>query len=203
LYRWIRDWHLYLGLFISPFILLFAVSVWFLNHAKVDTGHWTSTETVRVGPLSAGVETAQGPAAIVLAKEVLSHVGLAGEIGFTRLARETRHFIFPVSAPGLEALVDVDTEAGLATVSRRSTGLLEAIAGLHKLPGPHNANIRGNWIWTRLWRWFADGTIYLTLFISVSGVYLWLSLKAERVVGWTLLAAGAGSLAGIMYAVVR
>ena len=35
LYRWIRDLHLYLGLFVSPFVLLFAVSVFYLNHGKL------------------------------------------------------------------------------------------------------------------------------------------------------------------------
>ena len=34
-YRWIRDLHLYFGLFISPFILLFAGSVFYLNHGKL------------------------------------------------------------------------------------------------------------------------------------------------------------------------
>ena len=31
-YQWTRQLHLYLGLFICPFILLFAVSTIFLNH---------------------------------------------------------------------------------------------------------------------------------------------------------------------------
>ena len=199
-YQWTRDLHLYFGLFISPFILLFAVSVWFLNHAKVDTTHWTSVETVKAVHVDAGVDGAQGPAAIALAREILPQVALDGEIGFTRYVRNTRHFVFPVSAAGLEAAVDVDVDAGTAVVSRRRTGLLEALAGLHKMPGPHNANIRGNWVWMRVWSWFADATIYLTLFISVSGVYLWFALKAERTVGLALLVAGAVSMLGIMYA---
>jgi len=203
LYRWIRDLHLYFGLFISPFILIFSVSVWFLDHAKINTDAWTSIETIRLGPLPAGVDTAQGPAAITIAKNVLSQVKVEGEIGFTRFVPTTRHFVFPVSKPGIQATVDVDVDAETATVSRRKTGVLEASASLHEMPGPHNANIRGNWVWTRVWSWFADATIYLTLFISVSGVYLWCMLKAERTVGFALLAAGAVSLGGAIYAVIR
>jgi hypothetical protein len=33
-YGWIRDLHLYAGLFVSPFVLLFAASVFFLNHEQ-------------------------------------------------------------------------------------------------------------------------------------------------------------------------
>ena len=185
-YRWIRDLHLYFGLFISPFVLVFSISVLFLNHAKIDPKGWTDvrTQPVRV---PSGLDTAQGPAAIALAKNVLSQVGLTGEIGFTRFVRTTRHFVFPVSKPGLEAEVNIDLDAGTALVSRRHAGLLEASGLLHKMPGPHNANIRGNWIWTQIWRPFADGTIYLTLFISVSGLYMWYMLKAERRIGLALL----------------
>jgi hypothetical protein len=128
---------------------------------------------------------------------------VTGEIGFTRYVKTTRHFIFPVSKPGFETTVDVDADAHTALVSRRKTGILEAFGYLHKMPGPHNANIRGNWVWTRAWKWFADATIYLTLFISVSGIYLWYALRAEREIGLVLLTFGAASLFWILYAVIR
>lgn len=202
-YRWTRDLHLYLGLFISPFVLLFSVSVLFLNHAKVPADQPTSIESFRPVQVPAGLDSAQGPAAIVLARQLLAQTHIDGEIGFTRFVRGARHFVFPVSKPGMEAMVDVDVDGRSILVTRRRTGLLEASAYLHKMPGPHNANIRGNWVWTRIWRPFADATIYLTLFISVSGLYLWCVLKAERLVGTVLVAAGAVSFFAIIYAVTR
>jgi hypothetical protein len=48
---------------------------------------------------------------------------------------------------------------------------------------------------------FADGTAYVLLFITISGVYLWVALRAERRIGWTLLFAGAATFAGLVYAV--
>lgn len=54
-----------------------------------------------------------------------------------------------------------------------------------------------------MWRVFADATVYLLLFVSLSGVYLWFVLKAERTVGIALIAAGALSLSGLIYAVIR
>jgi len=202
-YRWTRDLHLYFGLFISPFILLFSVSVFFLNHAKIDPNEATSIETIRPLQIPEGLDTAQGPAAIALAKIVLSQVHLDGEIGFTRFVRATRHFVFPVSKPGLEATVDVDVEGRCASVTRRRTGMLEAVSYLHKMPGPHNANIRGNWVWTQAWKPFADLTIYLTLFITASGIYMWYAIRAERTIGLILLTAGAATFFGMIYAVIR
>jgi hypothetical protein len=72
---------------------------------------------------------------------------------------------------------------------------------LHKTPGPHTAEIRMNWFYMKVWRWMADATVYLILFISVSGIYLWYVLRAERVVGYILLFAGALIFFGMAYAV--
>lgn len=203
LYRWTRDLHLYFGLFISPFVLLFAASVLFLNHAKVATDHATSVETRQNLEVPPGLDMLRGRQAVDRAKEMLPQLNVAGEIGFTRYLPNTRHFTFPVSRPGWETTVDVDLDARSAVVSRRSTGLLEAFAYLHKMPGPHNVALRGNWIWTQLWRWFADATVYFTMFVSVTGIYLWFALKAERRTGLAMLTAGALSFFGLIYAVIR
>ena len=203
LYRWTRDLHLYVGLFLSPFVLLFAVSVLFLNHAKVDTEAWTSVRTVTELEVPDGIETAEGPAAVALARALLPQLDVDGEVGFTSYSGRNGHFGFPVTRPGWAARVDVDVTTRSATVSLRETSTWEAFAYLHKMPGPHNVAIRGNWLWTRVWRWFADGTVYLLLFVSLSGLYLWTALRAERRIGLTLLTAGAASFAGLIYAVIR
>ena len=202
-YRWTRDLHLYFGLFISPFLLLFAASVFFLNHAKIVPDRWSTVETFQNVQIPGAIDRAEGKDAIARAQAILQQVGVTGEIGFTRFVRQTRHFVFPVSKPGVETNVDVDIDAHIATVSRRPTSVWEAFAYLHKMPGPHNVAIRGNWIGTRAWRWFADATIYLVLFITISGIYLWWTLKAERRIGAVLLSAGIMTFLGLIYVVIR
>jgi hypothetical protein len=202
-YRWTRDLHLYSGLFISPFLLLFAASVFFLNHAKVAPDKWSSVETFQNVQIPDAIDRSQGKEAIARAQAILQQVGVTGEIGFTRFVRQTRHFVFPVSKPGLEANVDVDLDGRTATVSQRPTSVWEAFAYLHKMPGPHNVAIRGNWAGTRAWRWLADATIYLILFVSMSGIYLWWTLRAERRIGMVLLSAGIMTFFGLIYVVIR
>jgi len=203
LYRWTRDLHLYFGLFISPFVLIFAASVLFLNHAKVAADRWSSVATFDQVQVPEGIESSRGPDAVARARALMSQLEVTGEVGFTRYSKQSQHFSFPVSRPGLEQLVDVDLASRTATVSRRPTSALEAFGYLHKMPGPHNAAIRGNWAGTRIWRWFADGTVYLLLFISISGVYLWWAIKAERRIGLTLLTAGAATLSILVYVILR
>lgn len=203
LYRWTRDLHLYLGLFISPFLLLFAGSVFFLNHAKVAPAQWSRVEAVHNLRVPDNLGQLRGRDAAAAAREILRQLGLRGEVGFTRFASRTRRFFFTVTTPGFEANVDVDAAAGTATVSSRTLGIWERLAYLHKMPGPHNVEIRGNWGPTRAWGVLADATIYMTLFITLSGVYLWWSLRAERRVGLAMLSAGVATLAGLAYVILR
>ena len=201
-YRWTRDLHLYFGLFISPFVLVFAVSVFFLNHGKLALGDPPPAVTFGDLRVPDGFDRLQGREAIDRAKEILAQLPVVGEIGFLRYVRQDRHLIFPVSRPGLEATVDVDLDARSASVTQRRTGVWEAVAFLHKMPGPHNAAIRGNWLWLLVWKGFADATVYLTMFASISGIYLWFVLKAERRIGLALIAGGAITFFGLIYAVV-
>ena len=72
-YPWTRDLHLYFGLFISPFLVLFAASVFFLNHSRLAApGPLTATTTVRDLRVPAGIEQAQGMERVRIASQVLS-----------------------------------------------------------------------------------------------------------------------------------
>jgi len=202
-YRWTRDLHLYAGLFISPFLLVFAVSVFFLNHAKIQTDNWTERRTLPLLDIPKDVDQARGQDAVRAARVIADQVGIDGEIGFTRFVRDTNHFVFPVSKPGREASIDVDLGSRTVTVSTRPTTVLESFAYLHKMPGPHNVDIRGNWTPTILWRQAADVTVYLTLFVTITGVFLWWAIRAERRIGFALISAGVLSLVACIHALLH
>jgi hypothetical protein len=202
-YTWTRDLHLYFGLFVSPFVAVFAVSVFFLNHARLTApGSGTTTSTIRDLHVPAGIEQAQGLDRVRLATQVLSQVGVSGEINFIRALPQEHRLVIPVVKPGVETTIDLNIEARTATVTERRTSVWESLSYLHRSPGPHNAAIRGNWFWTRAWQWLADATVCLVLFLSVSGLYLWAVIRSERKIGLVLLLAGAISFAGIVYAVI-
>jgi len=84
-YRWIRDLHLYLGLFISPFVVVFAVSVFFLVHAwwpKVQEAGATRVVTDVVLP--ANLEELSGRQLIDALKPVLASIKAQGEVGWVQ-----------------------------------------------------------------------------------------------------------------------
>jgi hypothetical protein len=135
------------------------------------------------------------------ARQLLRQAGVSGEIGFVRYSAEEGSITIPVSKPGYEATVVVKMDTGAASITERKTGFWNSIIYLHKMPGPHLANIRGNWPVVRIWAWLADGTAWLLIFLSVSGVYLWAVLRSERHVGLMLLVVGLISLFGAWYAI--
>lgn len=200
-YTWTRDLHLYFGLFISPFLVVFAISVFFLNHARIPVPRTLPSTTHNI-QVPIGIEQSEGMRRVQLAAQILSQLNVTGEINFIRYLPKEGRLVIPVVKPGIEATIDVDIEQHIATVSERRTSLWESLSYLHRFPGPHNTAIRGNWFWTRAWGWLADATVYLVLFLSITGVYLWIVIRSERKLGLILLLAGALSFAGIIYAVV-
>ena len=197
-----RDLHLYVGLFLSPFVLLFAGSVFYLAHApNIRLAGEPSKRVVTDLVVSADLELLTGREQAAALRPVLSRLGVEGEVNFVRKIAKEHRLIVPVLLPGRETIVDLNLESRLAAVSVRDTGFADALVHLHKMPGPHNVNMRGNSTYIRVWRWLADVASYGLLFLTLSGIYLWVSLRAERRIGLILLSLGALSFFGLIYAV--
>src|ERR1043166_2655301 len=201
-YRLIRDLHLYFGLFISPFVLVFAISVFFLAHTWLPriTSETSTARVVSALPLPGDLQMLSGRPLIDALKPVLEKADVPGEVGFVRHLVKEEKLIIPVSIPGRQTTVSISITNREATIVVRETGLADALVTLHKSPGQHGPDIRMNWFYMKAWRWMADATVYLVLFISVSGIYLWYVLRAERLVGFILLSVGALTFFAMAYA---
>lgn len=203
LYRWTRDLHLYLGLYLCPFALVFAISTILLNHAW-KPGAVTPRRTVfKEVAVPAELERTQGMDRVREARKILAQVGVSGEIDFIRAIPRENRIVIPVTKPGEETTISLNLQSREAIVDVRETGIGAALVYLHRSPGPHNVNVRGNWVYMRAWRWLADVTVYLVLFLSASGVYLWVFLPAERRLGIILTTAGCVSCGLLINAIVR
>ena len=202
-YRLTRDLHLYLGLFISPFVLVFSISVFFLVHSWMPkfAPESVNSRVVSALALPGDLLKLSGRPLIDGLKPILKNMNVPGEIGFVRHLVKEEKLIIPVSIPGRATTVSINLASHEATIVSRETGLADALVTLHKSPGQHGPEIRMNWFYMQAWRWLADATVYLTLFISVSGIYLWSMLRAERRVGTILLVAGTVSFFGIVYVI--
>jgi len=203
LYLVTRDLHLYAGLFVSPFILVFAVSVVYLVHGMARRPAPGASDPSRiVGDVIVPREVLQlqGRARVDALRPLLDQLDVTGEIDFVRHAAKEHRLIVPVRLPARDTIVTFDYEQHTAQIVSRAHGIGEASVYLHKMPGPHNADVRGNSSLVRLWHLAADATAYAVLFITLSGIYLWVVLRAERRAGLFLIAAGAATFWGLVYA---
>ena len=204
LYLLTRDLHLYLGLFLGPFILVFSISVFYLVHGLAYRREPDASDNPRAVTnvaLPADIARLQGRARVDALRPVLHQLGVRGEIDFVRHIVAERRLVIPVRLPDHDSVISLDYAQGTATVTDHRRSIGDALVYLHKMPGPHNAEVRGNSGLIRAWRVFADATAYVLLFITISGVYLWVALRAERRMGLTLLFAGAATLLGLVYVV--
>lgn len=199
-----RDVHLYAGLFLSPFIVVFSLSVFYLVHSSIVPEAVESPKRfVSDLPGTEALERLSGREQIAALRPVLARMGIDGEISFVRRIVKERRLVIPVIVPGRETTVDLNLESRTATISRRDTGISDAMIHLHKMPGPHNVNIRVNSSYMQIWRTLADVAAYGLLFLTLSGVYLWAVLRAERRIGLALLSIGALSFLGLVYAIAH
>jgi hypothetical protein len=203
-YLVIRDLHLYLGLFLSPFILVFSVSVFYLVHGyalRPPPDKSDGSRTVSDVHIPFGIERMQGRARVDALRPILEELSISGEVDFIRHVAAEHRLVVPVRLPDRDTIVSLDYEARTATISSRRQSFGDALVYLHKMPGPHNVDVRGNSRLMRAWRFLADAAAYLLLFITLSGIYLWAALKAERRIGIALIVAGSLTFGGLVYAV--
>ena len=84
-YAIVRDLHLYVGLFLSPFVLVFAISVPLLVHSWVPGAAQPPEKRIATDvALPAGFEKLKGREQLAAARIVLDRIGVHGEIGFVR-----------------------------------------------------------------------------------------------------------------------
>jgi hypothetical protein len=204
LYLLTRDLHLYFGLFLSPFVLVFSVSVFYLVHGLAqrpapDAAGPSRTATNLSVP--ADLPRLTGRPRVDALRSVLDQLGVHGEIDFVRHVAGEHRLVVPVRLPDRDTIVNLDYDQRTATVITRAQSFGDALVYLHKMPGPHNADVRGNSRLMAAWRVLADATVYILLFITLSGIYLWVALRAERRVGLLLILGGAGSFWGLVYVI--
>lgn len=187
-YPSVRMLHMYIGLLVSPFIIIFAVSVLIFNHPEYFR------KTLSKNDISEIITTLDSipfrSTNLLTAQAIILKLNITGEIDF--INKNDSSLSFPVRTPGVINKIHINTINGLVSIRRTNIGALQGTTFLHAMPGPHNVAIRGNSGFIGVWRSIADTLVYSLLFITVSGVFLWYFLKSERRFG--ILAAGFGLL---------
>ena len=123
-------------------------------------------------------------------------MNISGEIA--GVFRDSIQIYIPVTKPGHRVSIRADLVVGLAYIHSEKTNIWKKLIWLHKMPGPHNANIRGNWIYTKIWKSLVDISVIFLLFSSITGITLWYYFKSERTIGLIALLIGFLSIASLV-----
>ncbi|NOY36306.1 MAG: hypothetical protein GXO83_01875 [Chlorobi bacterium] len=199
-FKLIKDIHLHTGLFISPFIIVFSISALILNHNFIDWQEdwqeWYFSVDDKVDKTVRFNLPAPDKKEIDFAKDIIKQINISGEIA--NVFRDSIRMYIPVTKPGYRISIKADLISGTAYIHSKQTNLWKKLNWLHKMPGPHNANIRGNWIFTKSWNYLVDFSVILLFLSSITGIILWYYLKNERNIGLIALFIGFLSVASLV-----
>lgn len=185
-YKPVRKLHLYFGLFISPFILIFGLSVLFLNHIGI-TDKLTPVEELPEEKVKLN-QFPQDTSDLATARNIMSLLNISGEVNLVFERDEYMHI--EVYKPGLKTNVKVDLKTDSVYISKVKEGPFRGMNYLHKMPGPHNVRLRGTSFFLKVWKILSDAVVYLILFLTTSGIFLWTFHKKERKIGLVVLSGG-------------
>lgn len=184
-YSLVRALHLYTGLFISPLVVIFAVSVLVFNHPWIFLKNRADTSEKHTLKLdSIPVRSTD----ILTAKAILSEIKISGEVDY--INKTDSGISFPVNTSRKTYRINVNKSTGEVNVNTSSKNIFQATTWLHSMPGPHNAGIRGNSGFIKLWRYLIDVIVYSVLFLTASGIFMWCFYRSER--RWGITAAVSG-----------
>src|SRR4051794_1010930 len=186
MYNAVRKIHLYCGLIILAFLMMYFVSGYMMAHRP-----WFVTASPPPTPRTATLESADALPAEQLAAEVKTQLGLAGRIQFPQKqpAGTTR---FWVVRPGSMVRVDVPAGGRQIHVTTQRVGLVGTLVMLHKVNGYDDQLLFD------AYAFFCDLAGLSMILFAVSGVYLWWKRAKHRAWGVLCLAASCAYAAAVM-----
>lgn len=175
----VRRAHLYTGLFLMPWVIMFGVSTIPINHQAPAPEEWTRLSEHTFEAPVPGPEENLRP----LGREMMNTAGIEGGYWVYRLnARQVQaghpDFLTPVR-------LSYFPQERRLVVERRPFSLRTFLSGMHTRGGYDMGGF-----WDSVWAVCIDlVSVGLILWIA-SGIYMWWGLPSTRQWGWLALGAG-------------
>jgi hypothetical protein len=186
MYNAVRKIHLYSGLIILAFLMMYFVSGYMMAHRP-----WFLTASRPPMTQTATLQSADALPADQLAAEVKAQLGLVGRIQFPQKqpADLTR---FWVNRPGTMVRVEVPARERQIHVTTQRVGLVGTLIMLHKVNGYDD-----QWLFDA-YALFCDLAGLSMILFALSGVYLWWKRAKNRTWGILCLAASCAYAAAVL-----
>ena len=181
----LRRTHMYLALFLGPWVLVYAASTFAMNHRQWFRGETPSPPDWEVISRTAYAgEFPPGADRDVMARQILASLGLDG--AHQANLREGK-LVIQRNAAQQPLRISYFTADNLLLVERQKFETSAFLERMHRRRGfQHPYALEDAWAFS------VDLFIAVMLFWTLSGIWLWWELKATRKWGaWSLLAGAA------------
>ena len=190
MYAKIRNIHLFLGLFASAFLLIYALSAFMMGHSFLFK--WAYPNKPKIHSFQLASPPAE-PKALVAALRAQDN--LRGDLWQVETTSTAVSFF--VERPGSRFDVAYDLRTRTATITARQGGFWYTIDRMHHTGGLIHDEANLN-----IWGWFVALMSVVTWLIGLSGVYMWFKRHKERRVGGMIFVA-TFVFAGVLLVLVR
>ena len=182
----IRRIHLYLALFLTPWMLMYAISTVVMNHRGFfkeyyaeDPVQW-EIESETTYDLSLGPNISRE----VVANQILSHLGIEG--AHNTQGRLDRRITITRDNPWATRRITFSPTSGNLKVERRLDRVPVILESLHRRRGGYQHPI----VSEHLWSVVIDLVIVAMMFWAGSGIWMWWEMSITRRLGAITLVAG-------------
>jgi hypothetical protein len=193
----IRRTHMYLALFLTPWMLIYALSGLVLNHGQAVRAFygakWGQMEKVEERPYTASFSTDATPR--MIGAQVLEHLGLSGSFNVQGQANQPRLIINRNGAFAQHRVTYFRTENRLL-IEKQAFSAPVFVNRAHFRHGYEQPFLSSN-----VWASIVDLAVVGMLFWVLSGIWMWWEIKPARIPG-AVLALGGFGIFGLLLATI-
>lgn len=176
MYRYLRNTHLFLGLFSCLFLLMYGVSAVQMAHSR-----WFGLKP-RTSEVSFSLAPGETNARAV-ARELMERHDLRGELGQVRSSPAGLNF--RITRPGTIYEVDYAAATGRTAAKVNVASFMGMLNRIHHVHG-----VRHEYGLLNVWGYMVAVVSVMLLVIGATGVYLWFRIHKERTIGGVIFGAG-------------
>ncbi len=186
MYQLIRRMHLFTGLVLLVFVLMYFISGYVLIHE-----HWFGGREPKVTKRVESLDVPLRASDALLASQVQDRFHLSGQSS-TPEHRKDGWVRISYVRPGRTFQVAINPEGKQVTITRNDFGFAGVANGMHRLRGYHGGWVY--WLWAAMYDLASAGLIVF----AITGIVLWYQSTSRRLAGWLCLAAGFGFTAAMI-----
>jgi len=186
--RIVRRVHMYLGLFLAPWMLMYALSTMVMNHREFVTSfHATKTPVLTTErELDYSRSFPDGTTPQEMGRQILEDIGLAGAHRVSG-GKDGKPLVIERQQTLALRRITLDPKTAKLAIQREEFRSATFLERMHRRRGyQHAYALEDTWAFT------VDLTVLTIIFWALSGIWIWWELRPTRV--WGFVAGGLGLL---------